>query len=126
MKLWKVRQAYIRLTGLRGRMVPAVTFTLRWKRWRLHFKKRVQKEGAADLLRAFREELAGLDPFTAESTEACMNAFCESREIGLGQVIHAVRVGVTGKGKGVGMFEALAVLGKDRCLARIDRALSKV
>jgi glutamyl-tRNA synthetase len=41
----------------------------------------------------------------------------------VGDVIHALRVAVTGKGVGFGMFETLEILGRERCLARIDRAL---
>lgn len=89
------------------------------------FKKRVLKEGTPERLKRFRDHLATADPFDAASTEAAMQSFCETEEIGLGQIIHAVRVAVTGKGKGVGMFDALAVLGRDRCLARIDRALER-
>jgi glutamyl-tRNA synthetase len=37
-----------------------------------------------------------------------------------------VRVAVTGKGVGFGLFDTLAILGKDRCLARIDRALGRL
>ena len=51
-----------------------------------------------------------------------MRVFVEEREIGLGRIIHAVRVAVTGKGVGFGMFEILEILGRERCLARIDRA----
>ena len=37
--------------------------------------------------------------------------------------MHAVRVAVTGKAVGFGLFDTLAILGRERCLARIDRAL---
>ena len=47
-------------------------------------------------------------------------------EIKIGQIIHALRVAVTGKGVGFGMFETLEVLGKDSCLKRIDRTLAKL
>jgi len=33
---------------------------------------------------------------------------------------------VTGKGVGLGMFDAMAILGRKSCLARIDRALELV
>ena len=54
-----------------------------------------------------------------------MTAFVEKRAIKIGQIIHAVRVAVTGSAVGFGLFETLAVLGRDRCLARIDRALAR-
>ena len=46
--------------------------------------------------------------------------------IKIGDIIHALRVAVTGKGVGLGMFEALEILGKERCLTRIDRCLERV
>ncbi len=90
------------------------------------FRKRVAKEGAADRLRAFRDSLATVEPFDALTTEEAMKSWCESNDVKLGDVIHAVRVATTGKGQGVGMFDALAILGRDRCLARIDRTLDRV
>ena len=39
----------------------------------------------------------------------------------MGDVIHALRMAVTGKSTGPGLFDCLAVLGRTRCLARIDR-----
>jgi glutamyl-tRNA synthetase len=41
----------------------------------------------------------------------------------IGDIVHAVRVAVTGKAVGFGLFDTLAILGRQRCLARINRAL---
>ena len=49
--------------------------------------------------------------------------FLEQRQRKIGDLIHALRVAVTGRGVGVGMFETLAILGRGRCLRRIARAL---
>ena len=43
----------------------------------------------------------------------------------MGEIIHALRVAVTGKAVGVGMFETLAILGRESTLCRIDRASRK-
>lgn len=89
------------------------------------FEKRLRADlTAVQLLRSFRAELGNLEPFTATSTEACLKQFVESQGIKFNQIIHALRVSVTGKGVGFGMFETLAILGKQRSLARIDRALA--
>jgi glutamyl-tRNA synthetase len=37
-----------------------------------------------------------------------------------------LRVAVTGKAVGFGLFESLAILGREHALARIDRALRRV
>ena len=90
------------------------------------FAKRVRKVGVEPLLRRFRDRLAALDPFDAESADRAMHDFVETEGIGIGQIIHAVRVAVTGKAVGFGLFEGLAILGRDACVARIDRALEQL
>ena len=47
------------------------------------------------------------------------------RGVKIGQLIHPLRLAVTGKSVGLGLYEALAILGRDRSLTRIDRALAK-
>jgi glutamyl-tRNA synthetase len=54
-----------------------------------------------------------------------MQQFLDEKQIIAGQIIHALRVAVTGKGIGLGMFETLEILGKSRTLKRIDQALVK-
>ena len=88
------------------------------------FRKRVGAPGAADRLRSFRSVLETAEPFDAPTLDAALHRFVEAEEIRIGQVIHAVRVAVTGKGVGFGLFEALEILGRAACLARIDRALA--
>ena len=90
------------------------------------FDKRIRKaDDAAELLRKFRVGLAAAEPFEAAALEQLTHEFVESEQIKIGQVIHAVRVAVTGKTIGFGLFETLAILGRQSCLARIDRALGR-
>lgn len=89
------------------------------------FDKRIRKpDGALELLRAIRDELASTTDFTPSSLEASFQSFVEARGLGLGAVVHAVRVAVTGKPVGFGLFDILALLGRERVVARIDRALA--
>jgi glutamyl-tRNA synthetase len=88
------------------------------------FEKRLKSdETARGLLLKFRDALAALDPFDAVRTEECLKRFVEAEGIKFNQIIHALRVSVTGKAVGFGMFETLAILGKKGALSRIDRAL---
>jgi glutamyl-tRNA synthetase len=88
------------------------------------FHKRLhQPAEAAPLLAEFREQLAAEPAFDAAALEALLHRWVEQRGITVGQIIHALRVATTGKAAGPGMFDCLALLGKQRCLARIDRAL---
>jgi glutamyl-tRNA synthetase len=91
------------------------------------FDKRVRKPAeAAGLLAKFRDRLASATAFDVASLEALMNDFVQAEGIQLGQIIHAVRVAVTGKGIGFGLHESLAILGKESSVRRIDRALGRL
>ncbi len=88
--------------------------------------KRIRKpDDAVRLLTEFREKLAAVEQFEGESLEATLKTFVEEKEIKIGQIVHAVRVAVTGKAVGFGLFETMAILGRERCLARIERALAQ-
>jgi glutamyl-tRNA synthetase len=89
------------------------------------FAKRLRKPPeAAGLLAKFRDRLASAAAFDYRALEALMNDFVQAEGIQLGQIIHAVRVAVTGKAVGFGVYETLAILGKQHSLARINRALA--
>lgn len=91
------------------------------------FDKRIRSvPGAADLLRQYREILKSAEPFTAVRLETDFKAWLERMGITYGDIIHALRLAVSGKTTGPGMFECLELLGKDRCLNRIDRTLARL
>ncbi|MEO1614961.1 MAG: glutamate--tRNA ligase [Planctomycetota bacterium] len=90
------------------------------------FEKRIRKpEQATELLAGFRDVVQSADSFDAADAETLLKSFCESKEIKIGQIIHAVRVAVTGTAAGFGMFETLAILGKERVVQRIEKTLQK-
>jgi glutamyl-tRNA synthetase len=91
------------------------------------FDKRIRKPGnAVELLQAYRDELATAGTFTAAELDKQLHAFVESRGIAMGDIIHAIRVAVTGKPAGPGMFDCLELLSRDRCVARLAQAVAKV
>jgi glutamyl-tRNA synthetase len=67
-------------------------------------------------LRAALEEVA---PWSAETTEAAMRAFAETGGLKLGAVAQPLRVALTGRTTSPGIFEVLAVLGRQESLARL-------
>jgi glutamyl-tRNA synthetase len=88
------------------------------------FDKRIVKpDQASDLLSALAVELPPIEPFDAPTLEAHVHRFVEQRGLKIGDVVHALRVAVTGKPVGFGVFEALAILGPERTQRRIQRAL---
>ncbi len=90
------------------------------------FKKRLSPEGTLERLQRFRERLTSVEPFEAGAIEEAFRAFVDSEKIKPADLIHAVRVAVTGKSTGPGLFECLGLLGRQRSVNRIDRALGRL
>ncbi len=91
------------------------------------FEKRLRKPSeAATLLGEFREHFAAAERFDADTLDALLHEWVGQKDVPMGKIIHALRVATTGKAVGPGMFDCLALLGKDRCLMRIDRALERI
>lgn len=89
------------------------------------YDKAMGKPRAAELLGKFRQRLATAEPFDTPSLERLMQEFVAAEGIKIGDIIHPVRIALTGKSVGFGLFDTLVILGRDRSLARIDRTLSK-
>jgi glutamyl-tRNA synthetase len=90
------------------------------------FDKRIRKPPeAVPLLCKFRERLVSAQALDAASAERLVQEFAQGEGVELGQIIHALRVAVTGKGVGFGLYETLAVLGEERTAARIEWALAR-
>jgi glutamyl-tRNA synthetase len=73
-------------------------------------------------LAAIDAALAGLETFDPVSTEGVVRALAEGRGVKAGVLIHAVRVAVTGKTVSPGLFDVLALLGRDRVRDRLAAA----
>jgi glutamyl-tRNA synthetase len=87
-------------------------------------EKRITKpENAKPLLTAYAGELASVEPFEPADIETHLKEFVERQGVKIGDLVHAVRVAVSGKAVGFGLFETLAILGRERCVRRIERAL---
>jgi glutamyl-tRNA synthetase len=91
------------------------------------FDKRLRKAPeAAPLLRKLRDWLAAVYPFDAATVNTALHKFVETVGIKIEQIVHALRVALTGKAIGFEMHDTMAILGKQRSLARIDRALQRL
>lgn len=75
---------------------------------------------AKQTLTAFRADAAGIDEWTEENIQATAKAYAEAHELKLGKVAQPLRAAVTGTTVSPGIFEVMAVLGRDETLARLD------
>jgi len=85
--------------------------------------KRLAKPGTRPLLEAFIERLEAAEPYDAATLETTLKDVVEAAGKKVGDLIHAVRVAATGKTVGPGLYDCLVILGRERSLARLRKAL---
>ncbi|MGC4006872.1 MAG: hypothetical protein QM811_28600 [Pirellulales bacterium] len=90
------------------------------------FTKQEGKPDARALLAGFRDVLAAVELFEVAPLEAALQTFVAERGIKAGDLVHPVRLALCGKTVGMGLYDTLAILGRERCLSRIDRMLARV
>jgi glutamyl-tRNA synthetase len=90
------------------------------------FAKTIGRDGAAEALAAAREALGNAEPFDVPTVETALRRVVEQRDEKPGRVFQPVRVAIAGSTVSPGIFETVALLGRDETLARIDAALARV
>jgi len=75
-------------------------------------------------LQAVRDALAALQNFNATELEAAMKSTAAALGVKVGALVHPTRLAVTGSNAGPSLYHLLEILGKEKVLARIDRALA--
>jgi len=83
-------------------------------------------EKSLPYLRDVREELTRLDNFVAQEIEKIFGTIVEKYHIKLGNLAQPVRVAVTGKAESPGIFEVLEILGKEKVLKRLEKAIKEI
>ncbi len=89
------------------------------------FEKVIGRDGGVDTLQAARGALASADPFTLDNVEAALREVVESHGGKAGRVFQPIRVAIAGTTVSPGIFESVALLGREETLARIDKALDR-
>ena len=72
------------------------------------------------LIGRLRVALWAVKDWTAEETETAMRAFADQNGLKFGAVAQPLRAALTGRTTSPGIFDVLAVLGRDESLARLD------
>ena len=86
---------------------------------------RVVLDGGASALAAAREALADVEPFDVEHVEEALRAVVDARGAKPKDIFQPVRVAIAGTTVSPGIFESVALLGRDEALRRIDAALAR-
>ncbi len=81
------------------------------------------KEDSPQTMSALADLLEGLDDFSIENQERVVHEWIEKNDLKMGNVMNAWRLTLVGEGKGPGMFDISAFLGKQETLNRMRRAI---
>ena len=81
---------------------------------------------ARALLGELADDLAAVEPWTAEATEQAMRAFAERKGVKLGNIAQPLRAALTGRTTSPPIFDVLAVLGKSESLGRLSDQVTPV
>jgi len=84
------------------------------------------KPGVSGVLESLDGELDSLTEWNVTSTQAAVELVAEKLELNMGKVAQPLRVAVTGDSASPGIGQTLALLGREKTLSRIRRALDYV
>ena len=85
--------------------------------------KKRWKEDSAKVMGELAEVLEGIDDFSIEGQEPVVMKWVEEKGYKLGDVMNAFRLALVGIGKGPGMFDISAFLGKEETIKRLRKAI---
>jgi glutamyl-tRNA synthetase len=79
----------------------------------------ILSDEARQVLGRLRPQLEAVGEWSVEALDAAVRAFAETEELKLGKVAQPLRAALTGRATSPGVFDVLAVLGREESLARI-------
>ena len=82
-----------------------------------------KEERLPELLTECKESLEKVDDWTHDPIEAAVRGVAEKHDVKAGVVINAIRVALVGQRVAPPLFDMMAMLGRERCLARLTRLL---
>ena len=87
-------------------------------------EKRLKKPGVKELLVDLVERFSKVEDWQALVLEELVKGLSQGN--GMGPWVHPIRVAVSGRGEGIGLFEMLQLLGKEKSLERLSKAASSL
>jgi glutamyl-tRNA synthetase len=89
------------------------------------FQRVICADGGVETLKAARAALARAEPFNEGTVEQALRQVVEATGAKPGKVYQPIRVAIAGGTVSPGIFESVALLGREQTLARIDQALER-
>ena len=89
-------------------------------------KEKFLKESSIAALTEVRDSLKELDNFTGPEIEKIFIAIVERLQMKLGSVAQPVRVAITGRTESPGIFEVIEIVGKEKTLKRLEKAIETI
>ena len=84
------------------------------------------KEDTPKYVLELKDRLAGLADFSPENIEEAFKKYLEENGLGMGRLLPAFRVCLTGLGMGPSLFDIASLLGKEETIKRMETALEKI
>ena len=88
-------------------------------------QKFLKNDDVLGILKLARERLEKIEDFTPANIETEARALIKESDLKGGDLIHPLRVAVTGKSVSAGIFDVLALLGKEKTLKRLKRVIEE-
>lgn len=89
-------------------------------------KAKFLNEGSRDILIELKDKLMVVRDFSAEEIEKVFRAIIEKHNVKLGNLAQPVRVAITGSTESPGIFEVLEIMGKEKTLKRLEKAINTI
>jgi len=84
------------------------------------------KEDTPLLLMEFKNKLELISDFSSENIEFSFKEYLQEKDIGMGKLLPAFRLSLTGVGMGPSLFDIAALLGKKETIFRIESAIKNI
>jgi glutamyl-tRNA synthetase len=85
--------------------------------------RKVMKPGTRSLLRKAAAAVAAAEPFDTATVEKGLRELIEVEDVSAAKILQPIRVAITGSNVSPGIFESLVALGRERSIARLERAI---
>ena len=120
-----------------GQLKERATFVKdMWEEGRYYFaaptsydEKTIRKkwrEDTSNLLSEFKNRIEAISDFSSANIEKEFKSYLNEKELGMGKLLPAFRVSLTGLGMGPSLFDIAALLGKEETINRMEIALEKI